>query len=137
MIAYYGHYYAYFGDSTYQHLQHNSYYWFCASCGIPNYSSSLGDLTSFETETSFNVLDHSVSPGKPKLSSTPSKQKRSKSKSISCLSLNCNSLKSLGKIASFNSILQDQNPYVGFACETKLGPNIASYSIFQNNFTIF
>ena len=126
-----------FGDSTYQHLQHNSYYWFCASCGIPNYSASLGDLTSFESENSFNVLENTSSPGKPKLSSTPLKHKHIKSKSISCLSLNCNSLKSLGKIASFNAILQEQNPDVVFACETKLSPNIASYSIFPKNFTIF
>ena len=99
IIAYYVHTHSLHGfdDSTYQHLKHNSYYWFCASCGTPNCSPSLGGLTSFETENSFNVLHHSVSYGKQKLSSTPSKQTRNKSKSISCLSLKCNGLKSLGK----------------------------------------
>ena len=104
-----------FRNSTYEYLQINSFYWFCSAGGLPNYTRSLSlDLSDFLDENSFNLLNGTQgipTPGSSQHMSTPktAKSSNSRSRTFTSLSLNCNSLKSSGKTAELNALINQHN----------------------------
>ena len=51
--------------------------------------------------------------------------------------MNCNSLKSLGKIAEFQEIVMRKKPDLILACETKLSVDQATYSFLPPNYIAY
>ena len=57
-------------------------------------------------------------------------------KPIKCMIMNCNGLKSQSKKASFCASIAHHNPDVIFDCESRISPDIATYSIFPENYSV-
>ena len=53
------------------------------------------------------------------------------------MSVNCNSIQSIGKRAELQALIEDHNTHVTLAQESKLGPEHLTSVAFPNNFTIF
>ena len=127
-----------------------SFEWTCPSCGLPGFTDSFfNSITDIADPNPFSNLDTSVDTEYadsnlsmrldliPVDASTPQrKNPRSKNKPLKCISLNCNSLKSTGKVAELQNIIDNIHPDIIFACETKLNQSHATYSIFPKNYTV-
>ncbi len=108
-----------------------------------NSITEIADSNPFSTLDSYSDTEHADLNSSVRLdlipvdASTPQKtHPRSKNKPLKCVSLNCNSLKSTGKVAELQNIIDNLNPDIIFACETKLDQSHASYSIFPKNYTV-
>ena len=49
------------GDATYDWLQHPNFSWHCLNCGLPNFSTSLFDLTNLYTTNTYHTLSETGS----------------------------------------------------------------------------
>ena len=129
--------------AVYDALTNTSATWICCNCGLPNFESSLFRNSNIETSNSFASLTDSGSDiGSPLAASSPTHHQNNSCRStkhgvISCISMNCNSLKSLGKIAEFQEIVTRKTPDLILACETKLSIDQATYSFLPPNYIAY
>ena len=126
----------------------NSVSWHCCNCGLPNLSSSLFESARDPTSpvSSGTTVDDSMLSediGYPVLASSPVKQpspkrqSKTRSKTITVLSVNCNSLKSSKKQADLMTLIDNHNPNIILGCESKLSPDIPTYECFPPDFEVF
>ncbi|CAC5415277.1 unnamed protein product [Mytilus coruscus] len=110
--------------------------WDCIQCGMPNFSSSLFNMSSIETSNRFSSLsEHScMSPGEPKATSSPKKQsykpgrKTPKHTPLRVLNINFQSIKN--KKPELEEILDSVKPNMIFGTETWLDKETSSYDYF-------
>ncbi|XP_072022153.1 uncharacterized protein [Amphiura filiformis] len=128
-----------------------SFSWVCYQCGCPNFDSSLFGTRSIELSNPFSTLSDSIIdiPGGdyPK-TSTPTdtnheQQFRSfsppknRSNKIKTMIINCNGLKGQKKQAAFRASVDHHNPDIILGCESKISQDMATYSIFPDNYAIY
>jgi exonuclease III len=125
----------------------------CYQCGCPNFDSSIFGTRSFESTNPFSTLSESIveddNTGEdyPKTSTptdpnsehkfrkfSPPKNRKNK---ISAMVINCNGLKGIKKQAAFRAAVEHHNPDIIMGCESKISPNIATYSVFPENYTFY
>lgn len=136
-------------DELYYALANSSCSWICFSCALPNFSSPLFTISDLSTPNKFDSLS-SLSESGIFAASTPILNKtksqcssastsyslpKKKNKIIGMI-LNCNGLKGLDHITQFQALLDLQKPYFVLGTESKLCPDISSYSIFPPDYTI-
>ncbi|XP_063435914.1 uncharacterized protein LOC134716832 [Mytilus trossulus] len=110
--------------------------WDCIQCGMPNFSSSLFNMSSIETSNRFSSLsEHScMSPGEPKATSSPKKKcykpgrKTPKHTPLRVLNINFQSIKN--KKPELEEILDSVKPNIIFGTETWLDKETSSYDYF-------
>ena len=130
-------------SNVYQCMDSSNISWACIQCGMPNFSSSIFDLTIPETSNSFSPLsEHSVgSPGLPKATSSPIKQtyiKRAQKKEtpLKILTINFQSIKN--KKAELDEIISSVQPEIILGTETWLSSDILSSEFFPaNDYTVY
>jgi len=123
----------------YQYMDSSNVSWDCIQCGMPNFSSSIFDLSSLETSNLFTPLsEKSVgSPGLPKASSSPKrpgkKQNNTKLKEtpLKILIINFQSIKN--KKPELNEIITSVKPDIIIGSETWLNPEIPSCEYFPTD----
>ena len=135
---------------VYEALANSSCIWECVVFGLPNFSSSLFESSTIQTTKHFWPLDSNLTDtsyeqpiltNQPQYSSTPSRgsirtpnrPSRKKNK-IRGMILNCNGLKGFDHIAKFQALLDLHDPDFVLGTESKLCPDISSYSIFPANY---
>ena len=129
--------------AVYDALTNTSATWICCTCGLPNFESSLFRNSNIETSNSFASLTDSGSDiGSPLAASSPTHHQNNSCRStkrgvISCISMNCNSLKSFGRIAEFQEIVTRKKPDLILAYETKLSVDQATYSFLPPNYIAY
>ena len=134
--------------AEYDALTNTSVTWICCNCDLPNFERSLFSQSNIETRNSFSQLTYSSSGiGSPIAASSPTRHHTTSCRPtqrgvpqrrvISCISMNCNSLKSLGKIAEFQEIVTRKSPDLILACETKLSNDQATYSFLPPNYIAY
>jgi len=111
---------------------------------MPNFSSNLFSESNIETLNSFaSITDSELdSPGPPAATSTPTGRgepmhRRKPLNAFSCISMNCNSLKSLTKVAEFQEIVRRKSPDLILTCETKLSSDQATYSFLPPDYVAY
>ena len=121
--------------------------WHCIQCGMPNFSTSFFNFTSFETSNTYDSLNSPSSfrvigsPGVPKATSSPippklpkyknSNTQRAKDKiPLKILNMNFQSIKN--KKAELLEIIDTVKPDIILGTETWLDPNISSYEYFPS-----
>ena len=130
----------------------DSFTWVCYRCGCPNFDSSLYGTRSIEISNPFSTLhdsigDESMYADLPKTSTptdTDPEQKfrafpppKNRKNKVRAMLINCNGLKGLDKQAAFRASVEHHDPDIIFGCESKISPEIATYSIFPQNYTIY
>jgi len=132
--------------AMYEPLEATDISWYCCSCGIPNFHSSL--FTEFDLSDNINVStetstkDHSldtsdISFTNPVSTSSPRKGKHQPitnpiNKKIRILNTNLQSMKS--KKEEFWSLLEQSDPEIILASETWLNPSITEAEILPPNY---
>ncbi len=135
-------------------LNLSSFSWICYQCGCPNFDSSIFGSGSYELSNPFSSLNDSLNDsiienpvdGHPK-TSTPTNQgtehqfrkfssPKNRQNKVKCMLINCNGLKGQGKQAAFRASIEHHNPDIIMGCESNISPDIATYSIFPENYTI-
>lgn len=81
-------------------------------------------------ETSTNISQECSKPGP---NSTKTRQKNK----INGMILSCNGLKGTDHITKFQALLDLHDPDFVFGTESKLCPDISSYSVSPHNYTVF
>jgi hypothetical protein len=109
--------------NVYQYMDSSNLSWNCIQCGMPNFSSSIYDLSSLETSNSFSPLtEKSVSsPGLPKATSSPKKRhmcKKNNKKDIPLKVLNINFQSIKNKRPEIDEILTSVKPDIIICTET-------------------
>lgn len=137
---------------VYASLANLSCTWLCPQCGLPNFSDSLLD-TSLDSLSSSNYFDplngsnSEVSPSQPSPNyksnndnntshrdKRNSKQNKTKQRKLSCLVINCRSLKN--KVADIAAVIDEYKPDIILGNESWLNSTIASSEIFPDGDTI-
>ena len=122
--------------------------WFCHKCSIFNFSDSVFNNSSYESENSFHLLsasesevdpdDNSISPSHPGPINHQNKlPPRIKPKTLKLLSLNCRSLRSKAKQALLHSIIETEKPDIICGQETHLDKSFSSSEVFPSGYDIF
>ena len=127
-------------SNVYQYMDSSNLSWNCIQCGMPNFSSSIYDLSSLETSNSFSHLTEESlsSPGLPKATSSPKKRYMCKknNKKVKVLNINVQSIKS--KRSEIDEILTSVKPDIIIGTETWLNNIISSYEYFPpSDYTVF
>ena len=127
-------------EGVYQGLKNVS--WECFSCGIPNFSLSLFDTTIFETSNTFSYLSETTSSdlsfSNPVATSSLSKvTPRRDDLPMRVLILNTQSIKSPGKPAQLQTLIQFTNADIVIGSESWLNPSISSSEVFPPDFTCY
>ena len=89
-----------------------------------------------ESETSLSDSQHLSDIGSPIHASSPTKQNTAKRQMLQVLQLNFNSLKSSGKKAELQILIERHNPDIIVGCESKLVDTHASHSIFPETYVV-
>lgn len=123
--------------------------WVCIRCGFPNISNTYFDSTGLSTSNSFEVLGNLDSSHastlhepsqtfKPTKSSTPVRSGRGikRPHKLKVMVVNCDGLHWPKRRVDFLASLDDHQPDVVIGCESKLNPDIPTYSIFPANFNV-
>ena len=130
----------------YNILAYSSCTWICPQCGLPNLSDSFFDnsMDSVNTPNYFEPLNEAP-PIRERLkthsqsSETHPKSKRvfksTKRKSLTCLVVNCRSVKN--KIAEVEVIIDKYKPDIILGDELWLNPDILSSEVFPANYTVY
>ncbi len=143
----------------YDCMQNSNTSWECIRCGMPNFSTTLFDLTKLDSNNNpYSVLSDSSlnldpfnesnnsSIGSPLYTSSPSKatfqtkpkyQHKSKTPSIKplrILNLNCQSIKN--KISEFHTLIDSVKPDIIFGTESWLNSDILDSEIFPGSYTV-
>lgn len=140
-------------DSQYEHFQSDSKLSFiCPKCEMPTYLQQI-DSRIFCSTNQYDVLDettldlsipsiYSPSSFKPAPFSTSSPDRswirnpKEARRGLKVMSINCNSIVSVGKRAEFQSLIQKHQPHVILGQESKLGPEHTNSEIFPKNYII-
>lgn len=127
--------------------------WICIACGFPNTSPGIFDSTLLSTSNSYQILDSDLcsmsacedEPFNPTQTSTPNKDQKSQSNKarkkvrppkIKAMIVNCDGLHWPKRKAAFHATVNELKPDVIFGCESKLDPNIPTYSVFPEEYNI-
>ena len=132
--------------NIYDNINSSGCIWECYKCALPNFSSSLFDLHSVSTSTSYSILDSTtedsqeiLSPGLPLASSSPNKRipkyKPKASKPLRILNVNCQSI--VNKTADFEWLLDSTNADVVFGTESWLRNDIKVHEVFPDVCTTY
>ena len=145
-------------SQIYECMQNSNTTWECIQCGMPNFSTTLFDLTKLDNNNNpYSVLsdvpDHlnvsnTSSIGSPLLTSSPSrtttsqekpkyqhKPKKVSFKPLRILNVNCQSIKN--KIPEFHTLVDSVKPDIIFGTESWLSCDIFDAEIFPGNYNIF
>lgn len=109
-------------------------------------SNSYHGLTDslVDSDVTFDLC--SGSDGNPKTSTPtkddivgqkPIKYHKNKKQTIKGMIINCNSLRSGDKQATFHSIIEHHQPDIVLGCESKIDNTYATYEVFPDNFTVY
>ena len=119
--------------------------WLCIRCGFPNISTGIFDSTLLSTSNSFELLDSSeaeadecVSNFQPTQASTPIKKNKCArtNKKLKVMVINCDGLHWPKVKAAFHASVEEHAPDIILGCESKLSPEMPTYSIFPENYNI-
>ena len=131
-------------------LQSSQAVWICASCGLPNFSSSLFSSFNLSTSNSFSCLSDSSlssvgSPApsrEPLATSTPKRggppkkaPQTTKQTNLRVLMVNCQSI--CNKVQEFHHVLESTQPDIVLGTDSWLNPSIANSEIFPPDYTAF
>ena len=126
--------------------------WTCIKCGMPNFSSSIFDLSTFETSNNYSVLSDSIpnlspistSPGHPQAMSSPiqtrTKSARPNQSLLRIVNINFQSVTS--KKADLIQLIDSVKPHIIVGTETWINPDISdseiippelNYQIYRND----
>ena len=119
--------------------------WECFHCGVPNFSTSLFDTTIFETSNSFSYLNETsnteasdLSFSNPIATSSPTKFSPGRTDlPLRLLVINCQSIKSPGKQAQLQNIIQSTRADIIIGTESWLSPDIKSAEVFPSSFNCY
>lgn len=145
-------------NSRYEEYMENSKLSFiCPNCNMPTYLQNMSSDI-FSTSNRFHALstldssseeeDELPSINSPSLfrpapfsTSSPKGDDRTKlkeiAKNLNVMSVNCNSMQSLGKRAELQALIEDHQPHVILGQESKLGPEHLTSEIFPSSYTTF
>ena len=132
--------------TMYDILAFSSCTWICPQCGLPNLSDSFFDssMNTVNSPSYFKPLDDMLSLQErmeihSQSSKTRPKPKRvlksAKRKSLTCLVVNCRSVKN--KIADVEAIIDEYKPDIILGNESWLNSDILSSEIFPANYTVY
>jgi hypothetical protein len=115
--------------------------WICPQCGIPNFSSTLFDTSSFEVSNIYDPLNID-SPGPPQATSSPVNQRKrnqtandKKKKPFRVLIINFQSIGN--KEEDMSRILESTKPDIVFGTETWMNEKSNPYEYFpKDDFTV-
>ena len=142
-----------FSESYINLINHSGFSWICYRCGS-NFDIPISGSGLFTLSTSFTTLDDSLSNSttvnqdnvhtKSSTSIGVSTERQYKKlgshkncqKHIKCMIINCNCLKSESKKTYFCESIAHHNPYIICDCESKISNDIATYSIFPENYSV-
>ena len=116
--------------------------WICINCAMPNFSSALFDLSSYDLSNNFSVLSEESSPprdlGDPQASSSPKSRNRNIKAPRLVRVINVNFQSLVNKKAELASVINDTKPDIIIGTETWLTPEVSSYEYFQNDkYTVY
>ena len=128
-------------NDEYQLLANSSCSWICPDCDLPNFSPTLLDLSSntLNSSNSFDILSDSVVDSRKNPSrsnSATSSSKRNTKTKLKGMIINCNGLKSSKHSTEFQALLELHDPDIVLGTESKLNPDISSYSIFPSSYSV-
>ena len=137
-------------DAVFKGLKNVS--WECLQCGLPNFSSCIFDTTFLETSNSFTSLndtntDSEISFSQPTATSSP-RHPRQKNNSdnhpegrfdlpMRILVVNCQSIKSPGKKALLQNMIDSTQADIIIGTESWLDGSIKSSEVFPSNFKAY
>lgn len=142
-------------DTIYNTLANSSCSWICCNCGLPSFSSSLFNSTldsicspnSFSQLTSSSSCDllngSTVTSNRQHQHSTLVKQQvpapihTKRKKRLRLMTINCRSLKSIGKQQQFAAIVDLHNPDIICGTESHLDDSIQTSEVFPNGYNVF
>ena len=125
--------------------------WEWVSCGLPNFSSGIFDSTIFESTNSFNSLsqdsinENEVSFNYPTATSSPirtqlkrgSNYRRGSAQPLRVVSLDCQPIKTPGKKAILQNMIEAANADIIIGTELWLNKDIASPEVFPAHFRYY
>ena len=134
----------YMSTTVYNALASSNISWHCATCGMPNFSSSLFESFMVNTSNSFYQLSNSsvvVSPGLPAFTSSPIKPNRTdrnnyyKPRNTKVLVVNFQRIKS--KKEELCHLLDSANPNILIGTKTWLRNDISSSELFSEGYNVY
>ena len=129
-------------NDEYQLLANSSCSWICPDCDLPSFlSPTLLDLSSdtLNLSNSFDILSGSVVDNGnnfPRSNPATSSSKRNTKTKLKGMIINCNGLKSSKHSTEFQALLDLHDPDIVLGTESKLNPDISSYSIFPPSYSV-
>ena len=115
-------------------------------CGVPNFSSNLFDTTIFETSNSFSYLNETnntntselsfscpIAPSSPKKKVTPGRSDLP----LRVLVLNCQTIKTPGKPAQLQNIINSTQADIVIGSESWLTQDIKSAKVFHPSYKCY
>ena len=129
-------------NDEYQLLANSSCSWICPDCDLPSFfSPMLLDLSSdtLNLSNSFDILSGSVVDNGnnfPRSNPATISSKRNTKTKLKGMIINCNGLKSSKHSTEFQALLDLHDPDIVLGTESKLNPDISSYSIFPPSYSV-